>query len=448
MVARDEDGEAHGAAECTVVVGALGHVKFGGGRTDDVLGVHLRELPGRHLQDLLSRSDRGRLFDMMRQVLEGSRPEAGHEIVAGDPPARTIVTIEPQHGEGGGIDSWVLRFARRPGRRGGLLAPADDDERLKRPPDLSATAIERALRDRQFELDLQPIVDLATRQPEESEALVRWLTPAGVRLPAGRFINAVERAGLMSQLTRYVLEQTLEHLSRGGGPMGERRINVNVAATDLVQQHFVRMVRGLVRDAGVDPSRLVLEFGSDLVAVDPDRLERTFGELRDGCGVRLALDDFSTRRTPLAVLGLPLDAIKLDRSAASIAARSPLDATVLTRLADLCRGMDIAVVGKGIEEQHQLDLLQRAGCSHGQGYLLGRPLPSGPVATPLEGPLSALAQAVDRWKGEPLDPPHPGHIVLGLDAVAPPDPAPEPAVAGDEPVDESVAEPAVVLHLH
>ena len=77
----------------------------------------------------------------------------------------------------------MLRFARRPGRRGGLLPAVDDDERLRRPPDLSAAAIERALRQEQFELDLQPIVDLATGRPDESEALVRWLTPTGSACP-------------------------------------------------------------------------------------------------------------------------------------------------------------------------------------------------------------------------------------------------------------------------
>ena len=63
--------------------------------------------------------------------------------------------------------------------------------------------------------------------------------------------------------------------------------------------------------------------------------------------------------------------------------------------------MDIAVVGKGIEEPQQLELLQRAGCSHGQGYLLGRPSPSGAARRPGQGPLAALRQAVDRWKHDP-----------------------------------------------
>jgi EAL domain-containing protein (putative c-di-GMP-specific phosphodiesterase class I) len=436
MRAGEDDGGSPGAVDCTIVIGALGHVRFGGGHTEEVLGVSLRDLPGHHLQDLLSRPDRGRLFDMMREALAGAPPATAHEIVAGDPPARTFVTVEPDLGDGAEPQSWVLRFARRPGMRGGVLPLADADERLRRPPDLSAAAIERALRDRQFELDLQPIVDLATGRPEESEALVRWLTPAGVRLPAGRFISAVERAGLMPQLTRYVLEHSLEQLAAGPGPMGERRINVNVAVTDLMHTGFVRLISSLVAEAGVEPSRLVLEFGSDLAAVDPDRLERTFAELRGATGVRLALDDFSTRRTPLAVLGLPLDAIKLDRSAAGIATRSPLDATVLSRLTELCRGMDISVVGKGIEEPGQLELLQKAGCSHGQGYLLGRPSRPGPAE--VTGPLAVLQQAVTRWKDEPIEPAPPS-----IDLVATSTPPPTPVVP--VPIED---EPAPVIQLN
>lgn len=400
MAARGDEGRAPGTVvDCTLVVGALGHIRFGGGHTDEVLGISLRDLPGSHLQDLLSRPDRGRIFDLMREALESGTVSSGQQLLVGDPPAPTVVHVEASGDVASEPESWILRFARRPER---WRPPFPlDGEQGRGAPDLSASAIERALRQEQFELDLQPIIDLATGRPEESEALVRWLTPAGSRLTAATFINAVERAGLMSRLTRYVLEQSLRELARGPGPMGEWRINVNMTATDLVQPGFVALVRSLVTDARVDPSRLVLEFGSDLVAVDPERIERTFAELRDASGVRLALDDFSTRRTPLAVLGLPLDAIKLDRSAPVLATRSSVDASVLVRLTELCRSLDIAVVGKGIEDEGQLELLRRAGCTHGQGYLLGRPSPTAPVA--VAGPLGVVQRAVDGWKDGPAD---------------------------------------------
>jgi EAL domain-containing protein (putative c-di-GMP-specific phosphodiesterase class I) len=37
--------------------------------------------------------------------------------------------------------------------------------------------------------------------------------------------------------------------------------------------------------------------------------------------------------------------------------------------------MGLPTVAEGIEDRSQLELLRDMGCSHGQGYLFGRPIP-------------------------------------------------------------------------
>jgi EAL domain-containing protein (putative c-di-GMP-specific phosphodiesterase class I) len=378
---------AQGPGECTLVVGRLGLVRLAGGDTDRVLGVAPRELAGRHLKELLASADRTHLVDLMGRRLAGGGDDLDRALAGVTVPGAVLVALDASRSADGEIASWVLRFAARSGASsdrsaGPPAAPAQLGE--GRLPDLSPARLERALRHGELDLDLQPIIDLRTGLPDEFEALVRWQLPGGARLPAAAFIHAVEAAGLMGRLTRIVLERSLEQLARWTGHTSDRRLAVNVTADELARPEFGRMVTTLVGGAGIDPGRLVLELGQDSAVSDPDAVSRACAHLRDIVGVRLAIDGFSTRRSSLAALDLPIDVIKLDPATSASAAGSDREATVLATLAELCRTLDIAVVGKGIEDRDQLDALRRAGCSHGQGFLLGRPSPSSVSLRPLQ----------------------------------------------------------------
>jgi EAL domain-containing protein (putative c-di-GMP-specific phosphodiesterase class I) len=41
----------------------------------------------------------------------------------------------------------------------------------------------------------------------------------------------------------------------------------------------------------------------------------------------------------------------------------------------MCHDMGLRTVAEGIEREDQADLLRGLGCSHGQGFLFGRPRP-------------------------------------------------------------------------
>lgn len=405
----DGADSAGGVAECVVIVGPLGDVRSAGGRTDEVLGRAAGALVGSHLRELLSRPDRGRLFDLMRAALQGgARPDRLEPA-----PSGALVSVVPMQADGEiTVDSWVVRFARTtvapnvPAPRSKL-----DEQVLHTPEDLSPAAIEAAMRENHFDLDLQPIIDLATGMPVEAEALVRWVTKGGERLAAGGFIAAIERAGLMPQLTSYVIERSLEQVVAWSGSQSGHRMTVNVTASDLRQPGFIELVGKLVADAGIDPDRLVLDFGSDLLGLDGDLLDRSFAQLRVGVGVRLAIDQQTATTAPLTTFSSRINAVKLRPDAGRIVLGSSLEASIVSMLTTTLRTSGIDVIGTGIEDKDQLDALQRAGCSHGQGYLLGRPAPSGaspPISTDhavrhAAGPAATIAwpeleRALTRWR--------------------------------------------------
>ena len=322
----DRAATARRARGCTFVMGTLGQIRLAGGETDALLGTPPRELAGADIGAFLNPVDRQGFFDELRAI-DGTRARRMRcELVGARGTVPVELTIEPEsvitrRGEqwvvrceavddAGTTDDLLLSSLADPAPVG--VEPAGSGARDDL--DLSPAAIERALLSGEFDLDFQPIVDLATGQPVGYEALVRWVRQDLRRVPAGVFLSAVEDAGLMPNLSRHVLERGLERLAGWAGDAPERGITVNVAPSDLARRGFVLDVVRIVADANVDPQRLVLEFTEEALRLDPDGLAGTLTRLRDIAGVQLALDDFGTVRSSLAALTLPVDVLKLDRS--------------------------------------------------------------------------------------------------------------------------------------
>ena len=366
---------------CTLVMGTLGHIRVAGGRTDLVMQADPRDLAGLDIGDFLSDDDRGRLFAALRQTvavpLRFRCNIRGRERTV--PVELTLEATEPAARSG---ERWVLRFEpfpEEPAER--TVADEVPDQVVETPTngaealDLSAASIERALRAGEFDLDYQPIVDLATGKTVGYEALVRWARPGHGRVAAGAFLPAVEAAGLMPNLSRLVLERSLRHLVTVGSE-DDSGITVNVAPSDLASRGFALDVEKIVADAGVDPHRLVLEFTEAALHQNPQDFPATLARLRDVAGVQLALDDYGNAFSTVSALSLPVDVIKLDRSVTTRARASERGATMLSTLMDLSRATGALVIGEGVEKPSELRLLEAAGCQYAQGYLLGRPRPA------------------------------------------------------------------------
>jgi EAL domain-containing protein (putative c-di-GMP-specific phosphodiesterase class I) len=107
----------------------------------------------------------------------------------------------------------------------------------------------------------------------------------------------------------------------------------------------------------------------------PSEAAGVLRELRD-FGVKVYLDDFGTGYSSLSHLHkLPVDALKIDRSFVRSLLLPDRPAIVESILA-LARTLNTSVVAEGIEDEVQARELERLGCTHAQGFLFSRPLPT------------------------------------------------------------------------
>jgi GAF domain-containing protein len=124
-----------------------------------------------------------------------------------------------------------------------------------------------------------------------------------------------------------------------------------------------------------------------------DIIQPNLEQLRE-LGVRLSIDDFGTGYSSLARLrSLPVDELKIDKAFVQEIHSRDDDAPLLSAIVAMAHGLDLQVVGEGVETAEQLDCLLRAGCDRVQGYLLGRPVPPELIDGLISQPLLVLRLA-------------------------------------------------------
>ena len=229
--------------------------------------------------------------------------------------------------------------------------------------------LEAALPKREFELDFQPILDIASGEVVGAEALMRWRSPSRGLVSPEDFIAAAEETGLIVQLGDWALRKAC---SVAANWPRDVRIAVNVSAAQIKSGGFARSVISALAFSGLPANRLELEITETVMMDESDTVLKTLSQLR-GLGVRIALDDFGTGYSSLGYLRrFPVDKIKIDRSFIHDLDRRDTAAIVRTVIG-LGAELGITVTAEGVETETQLEMLRRAGCGEAQGYLIGVP---------------------------------------------------------------------------
>jgi diguanylate cyclase (GGDEF)-like protein/PAS domain S-box-containing protein len=238
-------------------------------------------------------------------------------------------------------------------------------------------AIEEAVNNRAFTIAYQPIATLATGELVGFEALVRWpRSPCGTTRP-DQFIPIAEETGQIVPLGAWVLERAMTDVAqwqRRSPDGGTLHIGVNVSARQFRDPGFVQVVRRGLDISGLAPTSLILELTESVLL---HRDQRIYADLRElkGIGIRLAIDDFGTGYSSLSYLReLPMDVLKIDKSFVDGIAVSRRRLAITQGIVGIAKTLRLQVIAEGIETEVQRELLIRAGCELGQGYLLARPL--------------------------------------------------------------------------
>ena len=259
-----------------------------------------------------------------------------------------------------------------------VYQPAHDAEHRRRV--MLVAELRRALAGDGLSLHYQPLVNLTDRRAIGFEALIRWTHPTLGNIAPVEFIPLAERASVLPDLSRWVLNAAISQLGawqRAGLDFG---VSVNLSAADFADGALPARVLALLLEHQVPATRLLLEVTESAIMREPQLAAQIMQQLRTA-GVRFAIDDFGTGQSSLAQLhALPVDELKIDRAFVMNLDHSASNLAIMRTTIELGHSLGLKVVAEGVETPEVWATLLRLGCDVAQGYFISRPMPASAVA--------------------------------------------------------------------
>ncbi len=235
--------------------------------------------------------------------------------------------------------------------------------------------LRKALENREFFLNYQPIWDLKTGRMTGVESLLRWQSSDFGLLQPFEFIPLAENSGFIFGLDEWVLLNVClqsKHWELSGSP--GLRIAVNISGKQFRQPDFLEKMEHTINKTGMGPECLELEITESVIMEKADKTDTTLRALKN-MGIRLTIDNFGTGYSSLSCLKyFPIDRIKIHRSFISEINSSKDDAAIVQAIISMGHSMDIRVVAVGVENNEQLRFLTQLGCDEAQGFYLTEPM--------------------------------------------------------------------------
>lgn len=236
----------------------------------------------------------------------------------------------------------------------------------------------------------QPIVRLEDGTVIGFEVLARWDHPERGVLSPMVFLPLVEELGQSAAMLASILSQACSAALDWPASI---RLSVNVSPSELQDESLPEDIAAILHEVGMDGSRIEIEVTENALIRD-SRIARGVIDRLRAMGLSMALDDFGTGFSSLYHLKeLPFDKVKIDKSFIQSLNTDADSARYVSAIIGLGHALTLELTAEGIEDQATMILLRELGCTYGQGYLFGRPMPATEAGAMLRSGLNTLNAA-------------------------------------------------------
>ena len=245
----------------------------------------------------------------------------------------------------------------------------------------------RALRSNQTILDalengdilpwFQPQICTDTGQITGFECLARWIDPELGPISPAEFLGQLDAANKMGRLLEVILFHAFSAIKawdQAGCHI--QHVGINFSSSELSDPNLVDQVTWELDRFELQPERLAVEILETVVAQGPDDIiTRNIRGLSD-LGCQIDLDDFGTGHASLtSIRRFGVGRIKIDRSFVMKSDRDPEQQRMIRAILTMAERLELETLAEGIETVGEHAFLAQLGCSHVQGFGIGRPMP-------------------------------------------------------------------------
>lgn len=235
--------------------------------------------------------------------------------------------------------------------------------------------MERALENHEFEMFLQPQMDVKKRKLCGMEALVRWRHPVkGILVPM-QFLSLFESNGFITKLDLYMWEEACKYLVSLKEREIDLPVSVNISRVHIGNTDLPNILHALVQKYDIEPRLLELEITENLFVDNITDLFEQMEELKK-LGFKILMDDFGSGYSSLNMLrNAPVDTLKIDRFFLDEIMATQRGKIIVESSVRMARQLGLLTVAEGVETKEQLEFLDSIDCDIAQGYYFSRPIP-------------------------------------------------------------------------
>jgi len=239
------------------------------------------------------------------------------------------------------------------------------------------TELKKAIKNKDFELHYQPVINTVSKKIVGFEALIRWPN-CSLKSTPDEFIPIAEQSRLIDKIGEWVLETAIKQLAIWQAKFNlELTMAINISAIQLAHTSLTSTIEQLLKKYHVAPESIVLELTETaLLSQDEESSSRRITQLND-LGCKLALDDFGTGFSSLShLLNYPINIVKLDKSLLPQSDTEIRHLAIVKGIAAMASTIGLHIIVEGVETQFQHELCCQINADEIQGYFFERPLPT------------------------------------------------------------------------
>jgi len=250
--------------------------------------------------------------------------------------------------------------------------------------------IEQAIKQDEFVLYYQPILDIKAKAISHYECLLRIQQKDGTILMPGDFIIQAEQIGIIDQIDHLVLRKAIEQHLAFQTIGNNSRLAINLSGRSMSDMDILPYIEQLLSQPGVKPELIIFEI-TETSAVSNFMSAKSMIKQLKALGCRFALDDFGVGFSSFYYLkSLPVDYVKIDGSFVKQMDINEEDRIFVKVLTEVSQAFGKKIIAEFVENKDILALLELQGVDYAQGYYISKPIPDPLDLSHVKGLESAL----------------------------------------------------------
>lgn len=236
--------------------------------------------------------------------------------------------------------------------------------------------VKSAIKNKEFCLYYQPIIDIEKNLMYGAEALMRWNHPKQGVLAPQKFLSILEQSGDIKWVGQWGLESMIKMYleMKEKHPELTLKFSLNLSTKQLLDPLLSIEFIDLVKKYGVEPNNFMLEIAEFTMYEKIGQVKTTLMKLKDS-GFLIAVDGFDLDQTTMAgIERAPIDVIKLDRGFLKELDNNFMKEKFVAMLVEFAKNNDHTVICEGVENDEMVKYVRKNNVKIAQGYYFSKPI--------------------------------------------------------------------------